>query len=260
MLTAITMQNGNLRLAIAQLYHVFQRYKVGQIIETDGYPIDSGPLLGPLRRLTAADLERYRWKAMTTYGTVEQFKHFLPRLCELYAIDRESKNEWDCEMLGAKLNYGHWVKWPQKERDSVRVFLHAWWNAALDSAAESDTCSPDMGDFVCCIGQAEDDLSPYLDEWIDPPGEIRLMHLAGFINGQISELMQGKLDDAFWFERHAQMRQVADWLAEARIGDLLDKFYLAQAEKPESKAIAAASDALAAIRRVRQANSAQSER
>src|SRR5688572_11844593 len=41
----------------------------------------------PLRRLTAADLERFAFNAVSTLGTVGDFKHFLPRLLELAATE-----------------------------------------------------------------------------------------------------------------------------------------------------------------------------
>ncbi|EFH85170.1 hypothetical protein [Ktedonobacter racemifer] len=42
----------------------------------------------PLRELTEEDLRRYTLKALTTWGDVNDLKHFLPRMLELVVSHR----------------------------------------------------------------------------------------------------------------------------------------------------------------------------
>lgn len=76
----------------------------------------------PLRELTEEQLNTYTWKAMTTWGEVDDFKHFLPRILELMA----SSQYPDTSTLN-KLEYGNWSNWNEIERDAIRQFMLAWW-------------------------------------------------------------------------------------------------------------------------------------
>ena len=110
----------------------------------------------PLGDLLAADLERYAFKAMSTLGTVQDFKHFLPRLLELVARDGEIGST-DVEVVLGKLRYAGWTRWPQDERVCLEQFLAALWRhglATFPSSPEVDVC-------LCGIGNAVDDLSPF---------------------------------------------------------------------------------------------------
>jgi hypothetical protein len=59
---------------------------------------------------------------MTTWGDVNHFKHFLPRVFELV---------WelgvDLSTIFGKLEYASWRTWPVAEQAAVRQFLRAFW-------------------------------------------------------------------------------------------------------------------------------------
>ena len=59
-----------------------------------------------LRELEDEDLARYAFKAMTTWGDVNDYKHYLPRIFELSA-----KRELlvDTFVTLGKLEYGKWT-------------------------------------------------------------------------------------------------------------------------------------------------------
>ena len=78
----------------------------------------------PLRELTEEQLDTYTWKAMTTWGEVDDFKHFLPRIFELMAM---SDFTADLTILN-KLHYAKWDKWDVQEKESVISFLTALWH------------------------------------------------------------------------------------------------------------------------------------
>jgi hypothetical protein len=73
--------------AIENLYRAFARYSLRKHVE--GCPCcvrerDKRALESkPLRQLASSDLGRYAFKAMTTWGNQDDFRHFLPRIFEL---------------------------------------------------------------------------------------------------------------------------------------------------------------------------------
>ncbi len=104
-----------LEYAIANLYIIFSEYPLPQHIE--GCPCcvnESDNLLihsKLLKNLTASDLDRFIFHTMTTWGTVEDFKHFLPRIFELFALE-SNKFLWS-NLIIEKLDYADWYNWSE---------------------------------------------------------------------------------------------------------------------------------------------------
>ena len=103
--------------AVEKLYTVFSRYPLRKHVEgcpccvneTDKDLLESKPL----RQLTLSDLGRYAFKAMTTWGDENDFRHFLPRIFELLVSDGELG--WDEEVMLGKLAIAEWKRWPEDE-------------------------------------------------------------------------------------------------------------------------------------------------
>lgn len=85
--------------------------------------------LKQLRDLTGEDLSRYTFKAITTWGDVEDFKHYLPRIFELMAT---TDFIVDTFVVLGKLKLAQWKNWPEKEQTAVREFLFVWWTASIE--------------------------------------------------------------------------------------------------------------------------------
>src|SRR6185369_16388291 len=77
-----------------------------------------------LRELDGDDLSRYAFKAMTTWGDTEDFKHYLPRIFELLST---TDFIIDTFIVLGKLEYGKWKTWAEKEQIAIETFLYAWW-------------------------------------------------------------------------------------------------------------------------------------
>ena len=89
-----------------------------------------------LEKLRWKDFGVYPFKAITTFGDTDDFKHFLPRLFELYVIDHMGA-PYDVTTLFQKLNYASWTTWPDSERAAVRGFVRAWLQDLEDEAEQS---------------------------------------------------------------------------------------------------------------------------
>jgi hypothetical protein len=119
--------------AHAQAVHLFSRYPLHQhiagcpccVAEQDRADLQQGKLA------------RYAFKAMTTWGTETDFKHFLPViLAELTPATRfypitVQGGACDLHCFASKLAYAHWQRWPAAEQQVIRQCLRAWWVACL---------------------------------------------------------------------------------------------------------------------------------
>jgi hypothetical protein len=133
----------SLQHAIDLLYRTFTHYRLQP--HMDACPCcvhddDDKRFLyrAELHELSADDLCTYAFKAMTTWGDGNDFRHFLPRLFELQAS--ATPIPIDNEILFGKLRYARWRTWPSVEQQAVQTFLLTWGRFLL----ESYPSSPDM--------------------------------------------------------------------------------------------------------------------
>lgn len=113
----------------------------------------------PLSELTWTDLGWYLFKAMTTFGDVDDFKHFLPRLLELYG-EGLAVAPWDLDTLFGKLVYADWTTWPEVEKTAVLSFLTSWHDALAMRASGSEQAALELTE-----------LEGALDEYDVMPGQ-----------------------------------------------------------------------------------------
>ena len=88
-----------------------------------------------LKELDGDDLSRYAFKAMTTWGDPDDFKHYLPRIFELLAT---TDFIVDTFVVLGKLEYGKWRTWTEKEQIAIETFLYAWWADLIKSKSYFD--------------------------------------------------------------------------------------------------------------------------
>ncbi len=222
--------NDDLPDATEILYRTFSRYKLPVEAEVfwDGVSDTDEALIrsAPLHRLGPGELGRYAFKAMTTWGSLDDFRHFLPRLFELVAID--GGGGWiDPETLFGKLAYGGWQTWPQDERRAIVGFLHALWRNVLGQFPHPFT----IDSCLCAIGQAEDDLQGYLEAWDIAASASAACHFATFVEQNVGRISNRrpkpwKLRNPWWDRRAQPAGQVMNWvLAPARMTDLERAFF-----------------------------------
>jgi len=99
-------------------------------------------LARPLRELSADDLDRYAWKAVTTMGTADDLTYFFPRLLELL-VDETLGAE--TEAVLAKLDYVY-DNWPFARQRAVDVLIEAVLLHSLSSGtADAWICGCGLG-------------------------------------------------------------------------------------------------------------------
>jgi hypothetical protein len=120
----------------------------------------------PLLELRVPDLRGYAVDALLVWGDERVFKSLLPRLFELYMLSPDPAIDFTGpEIVFSKFRHGSWRKWPGPEQAAVEVFLHAVWGEVIAHPAPVDAFL-DTESWLCAIAQSEDDLSPYLAQWL----------------------------------------------------------------------------------------------
>ena len=198
----------DIRDAVRQLYAAFEPYRVSFPLVACDHCVDASHQqqisCRPLDQLTPDDLAFYAFKAITTFGTIHDFKHFLPRIFELLA--RKSDFPVDPETVVGKLSFAEWRTWHRREQQAIERFLRAWWRHALES--------PDATPLSACLGaiaRAIEDLTDFLAFWCDAMDRLAVarMRTAECI---CTELSLDGSDWPFWEEHPERRQQVLDWL------------------------------------------------
>jgi hypothetical protein len=168
-----------LQNAIERLYRTFAGYRAEHM---HGCPhcvsdADHARLYSkPLRDLQPADLDRYAFKAITTWGDTEDFRHFLPRMLELLA--RYGENEGiDAEQIFAKLDYADWGAWPAAEREAIAGFFDALWLHVVEHfphVVSAQAC-------LLGLGRTHGDIAGQLAAWRIAASRPAARHFAQFV-------------------------------------------------------------------------------
>ncbi len=215
--------------AIENLYRVFQGYELRSNTDAclchhsaeDEHRIHRKPL----NKLSHNDLQQYATDAIYTWGTGDDFKHFVPRLFELLTQPVESGCSFpDAASILGKLSYeswcsSHWRSWPQEEQKAISGYLQAVWDAVLDSDPDDLPFDGAHG-WLEAIAQAEHALMPYLDRWLNAPSLNAHRNLALMItqNGLPSVKIQS---GAYWAGHREQWNQLSDWLRRPEVREKL---------------------------------------
>lgn len=241
-MTQMTDEKKAFQDAVERLYTVFSKYPLRP--DTEPCPCCHNPEdelrlhRKPLAELEADDLYHYAWSALWTWGTDEDFKHFLPRLFQLVAEEVIFRFV-DIPVLFKKLNVADWREWPADEQESIENYFIALWRYLLVSP-EIDV---DIDDILCGIAHPIDDLTPYLEMW-RKSGRAGHYLLADFIRMQYGDLVnKRKLFNTFWQDdsapendRTAQMNQVIDWILDPATKATLEEAFFIEASASDGNA------------------------
>jgi hypothetical protein len=207
-----------LRGTIENLYEVFSPYCLRERIDVcyECHDLEDDLLLRSkeLRELGVNELYHYISDAMYTWGDDYDFRHFLPRILEIFALDERLTDEFmDPPMVVEQLRHGKWTHWPTKEQEAVRRYLFALWESKINHEFPwEDYSAPFIEEWLCGIAEAEDDLEPYLVRWGHAASSAAVGNLSHLIVSIGEELGEGKLWYPSWPDRQVQYSQVVKWL------------------------------------------------
>jgi hypothetical protein len=193
-----------LEQAIENLYEVFSKYPYPQSPSFGDSPFydsqkDAAALAAkPLREIEPGILQVYVQEAYFDWGDTNDFKHFLPRALEVMA---RYEYEWlDSEVVMSRLmgqNSDGWQTWSLQEQKAIHEFAVAWWKARIRNSFISSDDSWWWDTQLCILGQAFDDLAPFLNIWRD---EVSLDSTLSFADFVTSFLLNNKkeMGSAYW--------------------------------------------------------------
>lgn len=130
-----------LKEATEKLYNVFGKYYVeGNIRERSCHCCVSNEeikelLSKPLRKLEEKDLKHFMFSAISTFGDVQDYKHFLPRILEL--MQNEECEFIDDFIIFEKLNYSEWETWDLLEIETIESYFLSLWTHLLSDEKTS---------------------------------------------------------------------------------------------------------------------------
>lgn len=199
---------------VSELHQVFKPYRLGDDFVgcEDCVRLSDTEFLKsqPLRQLHFADLNRYAFKAMTTWGNVRHFKYFLPRLLELSLEDLQG---FDFpESLFGKLEYAEWKTWRGVERNAINEFLHHFWKHHLsrfDETKPSESISVLLG----CLANTGISLVPFLDSWTKIPEQAAFLHLCTLIDLESNSILAEGKQGLLWGDPEQASRELIQWVA-----------------------------------------------
>lgn len=225
--------------AIALLYETFAIYPLNPYIA--GCPCcvtqSDRELLRAklLDKLTSDDLEHFAFNAITTWGTTEDFKHFLPRLLELLAFDK--RFYWSSEVIG-KLAYAEFCHWKENEQKAINEYFVALWNYILSQYPSPSIYVDELLERLMDI---TDDLDSFLLLWQNHCSINSLLHLADFIQKEI-RFNESPIEIIHFSERNTA--KFLSWLAQESIIKKLEKSFFDNLEKPYANRLAVSIDIL----------------
>jgi len=226
-----------LKAAVEGLYQAFERYPLRPSTEPclhcHGAAEERVLHEHLLRDLTANQLNGFASEALTVWGDVVDFKHFLPRIMEITVT--ETGFHWPfTESLFGRLAYANWREWPDDEHRAVERFLHVFWRVGLSGYPAAD----DIGSVLTSIAVTDVELEPFLASWLEMPGEAPLRHLAEFAEMHASFLLaRARVSNAYWgVEQKQAANVVTRWIrsGQPRVR-LVDGFFVASSSAVEEE-------------------------
>lgn len=202
-----------LQQAIDAAYRAFAPYP--RPTSLDASPLrDADEILrtltsAPLRDLTDEQISPYAGWALTTVGSVWDYKHFLPRILEQAVLERA----WvgvEPAVIASKLDMASWRTWPAAEQAAVSdVFSAAW---AQTREMHPDEADADAEDWLCGMAALGLDMAQPLAEWLSLPSTNALLQLASCLcRGRV---FQEDDDKSIWWSHvdKETRRTIVAWL------------------------------------------------
>lgn len=115
---------------IEHLYAVFSQYSTQGMTHCPCGCLDEQRvqqvLSTPLRELRDEDLSYFHGSALFTWGEVQHYKYFLPRLLEQYSANRTGAGI-DLADIYDRLEYAQWRQWGAEEVAAIQEYVQLDW-------------------------------------------------------------------------------------------------------------------------------------
>ena len=172
-----------------------------------------------LHQLDEDDLSGFTGKAITTWGEVEDYKHFLPRIFELTAIYKTPYEIW---IAFDKLEYGNWSNWDPQEQEAIYEYMIALFENLLND--ESDAAGRNFEDYFTSIFSFYPDFQSLLKLWDTVDTKASFMHLSAFIIEQANSIFEkGKVSG--FLDSDKNLTELKEWLLRKELKKKIEQAY-----------------------------------
>jgi hypothetical protein len=133
----------------------------------------------PLRELTNEEIGPYSGWTMTTVGSEQDYRHFLPRILELSVSDPVWIGS-EPPVIASRLERADWRRWPQSQQQAVTTVFYAAFDFAIRSDHEIAMSS--ASDWLCGIARLDFPVTGLLAKWRHsktPEAALQLAWLVG---------------------------------------------------------------------------------
>ena len=159
-----------------------------------------------LKDLTADDLSRFAGKAMTTWGDVNDYKHFLPRIFELTG---ELNTPYELWIAFEKLNYGHLNNWEDIEVKAIHNYMLALWDNLLQ--IDTEQAQWIFKDYFSSIANFYPRFTDLIKTWEDNSEIVATKHLANYIFEERHSIFDKGFIDGF-HKKNDNIKELKEWL------------------------------------------------
>tara|TARA_Y100001934_G_C12149339_1_gene676500 strand:- start:179 stop:922 length:744 start_codon:yes stop_codon:yes gene_type:complete len=208
---------------IEDLYKIFAKYgatdMTGSPLYEDLPKWNREILAKPLRELDEDDLSRFTGKAITTWGSATDYKHFLPRIFELTAEFRTPYEIW---IAFDKLNLAEWQNWTEEEQNVVQAFMLALWESILND--NSDKAAWVFKDYFSAIAHFYPNFTELLDIWIKSDSKAGIKYLSEFIVDEQTTLFDRKKISGF-NDQKENVEEFINWILSDKILNKVQQKY-----------------------------------
>ncbi|RFB91576.1 hypothetical protein B5K08_14785 [Rhizobium leguminosarum bv. trifolii] len=157
----------------------------------------------PLREIDAAALGPYAASAITTVGSVDDFRHFLPRILHC-AVLGASAYGFEPPIIASKLLLCDWQQWPIAERTAIANFFYSAW--AYKRLQDPDV-DASAWNWIVAMAMLDLQFQACLDLWLKQPTPNAFLQLAG---ADLKSLYRGT---GFWQDiASADRHLVLEWI------------------------------------------------
>ncbi|MBY5319425.1 MULTISPECIES: hypothetical protein [Rhizobium] len=203
--------------SLGALYPAFLEYPFPSSLDAsplrDAEKILAALKSAPLREIDATELGRYAASAITTVGSADDFKHFLPRIPHC-AVLSPSAYGFEPPIIASKLLLCDWQHWPIPEQIAVANFVYSAWAYKRLQDPDFDASA---WDWIMAMAKLDLQFEACLSLWVKQPTPNAFVQLAGV---DLKSLYRG---GGFWQDVAPEKRHfVVEWLK----GDVIENAFI----------------------------------
>jgi hypothetical protein len=219
-----------LKNSISELYETFEKYHSNSNMEGSPNYDDLDEwnkelFTKSLTELNEDDLSRFTGSAMLTWGNVNDYKHFLPRIFELTA---ELKTPYEIWITFEKLTYTEW-NWAENEQNVINEYMIALWESIVND--NSEKAEWEFKDYFSTIAHFYPNFTDLLGIWSESESKGAIKHLSNFLVDEQTKLFDRKKLSGF-HDKTENIDEFINWiLSDKMLNKVQGKYFEFETEK-----------------------------